>query len=98
MDLERELSFLESGFAYRWFKTRNFLEGDLFRWYLDEWNDEISEAVKEIIAKLNECDVEALTCDPSAARDAFKLLYEELIPREEGGTWAFALPRTGSLS
>jgi SAM-dependent methyltransferase len=78
-----ELSRLESGFVYKWYKVRNFLEGDLFGWYLDEWNSEISEAVKGVIATLDEYDVEALTCDPSTARDVFKLLYEELVPREE---------------
>jgi hypothetical protein len=82
-NLKEELSRLESGFVYKWYKVRNFLEGDLFGWYLDEWNSEISEAVKEVVAKLDEYDVEALTCDLSTARDVFKLLYEELVPREE---------------
>jgi hypothetical protein len=83
VNLREELSRLESGFVYKWYKVRNFLEGDLFGWYLDEWNSEISEAVKEVVAKLDEYDVEALTCDLSTARDVFKLLYEELVPREE---------------
>jgi hypothetical protein len=82
-NLREELSRLESGFVYKWYKVRNFLEGDLFGWYLDEWNSEISEAVKEVVATLDEYDVEALTCDLSTARDVFKLLYEELVPREE---------------
>jgi hypothetical protein len=81
--LREELSRLESGFVYKWYKVRNFLEGDLFGWYLDEWNGEMSEAVKEVVATLDEYDVEALTCDLSTARDVFKLLYEELVPREE---------------
>ncbi|MCC6005088.1 MAG: hypothetical protein LM590_12200 [Thermofilum sp.] len=83
VNLREELSRLESGFVYKWYKVRNFLEGDLFGWYLDEWNSEISEAVKGVIATLDEYDVEALTCDLSTARDVFKLLYEELVPREE---------------
>jgi hypothetical protein len=83
IDLRKELNFLESGYIYQWYKIRNFLEGDLFKWYIDEWNQEISQAVKEIIEKLNDYNVEALTFDLSTARDIFKLLYEELVPREE---------------
>jgi hypothetical protein len=83
VDIRRELSFLEDGYVYRWYGIRNFLEGDLFKWYIDEWGEEISGAVRETIGKLDEYDVESLTLDPSTARDVFKLLYEELVPREE---------------
>ena len=83
VDIRRALSFLEDGSAYRWYGIRNFLEGDLFKWCIDEWSEEISGAIREIIRKLDEYDVEALTLDPSTARDVFKLLYEELVPREE---------------
>lgn len=77
------LFFLESGYVYKWFKIRNFLEGGPFGWYINEWNDEIGGAVKEIVKELDEYNVEALAYDPSSARDVFKLLYEELIPRED---------------
>jgi hypothetical protein len=55
----------------------------MFNWYLDEWSPEIYGVIKEIIRKLDEYDVEVLTRDLSSARDMFKLLYEELIPKEE---------------
>jgi hypothetical protein len=82
-DLRKSLSSLESGFVYKLYKIRNFLEGEMFSWYLNEWSDEVSEVVRGIVGELDEYDVEALTRDLSAARDVFKLLYEELVPREE---------------
>jgi type I restriction-modification system DNA methylase subunit len=35
------------------------------------------------VEKLSEYDVESLTLNPRWARDVFKLLYEELVPRRE---------------
>ena len=81
--LRRELEFLESGMVYTWYGIRNFLEGELFSWYLNEWDEEVSDVVRDIVEELSEYDVEALTLDPSTARDVFKLLYEELVPRKE---------------
>ena len=82
-DLRRELELLETGTVYRWFGIRNFLEGEMFGWYLDEWSSEVAGIVREIIEVLSEYDVEAITLDLQSARDMFKLLYEELVPREE---------------
>jgi hypothetical protein len=81
--LKRELRLLEQGAVYKWFGIRNFLEGEMFSWYLDEWNEEIYRVVKEIIEMLDEYDVVILAQDLPSARDLFKLLYEELVPREE---------------
>ncbi len=82
-NLRDELLFLESGAVYSWYGIRNFLEGEVFSWYLDEWNGEIYAALRDVIDKLDEYDVEALTLDLKTARDMFKLLYEELVPRKE---------------
>lgn len=81
--LRGELRLLESGAVYAWYGVRNFLEGELFSWYLEEWDDEVYRAIKAVVERLDEYDVEAMTLDPSAARDVFKLLYEELVPRKE---------------
>ena len=83
LDLKQELANLESGFVYKWRGIKNFLEGELFGWYIEEWSKEISEAVRLVIEKLDEFDAETLAHDLSAARDVFKILYEELVPREE---------------
>jgi len=82
-ELRERLDHLEKGFVYRWYGIRNFLEGEMFSWYIDEWRVETCNIVKEIIEKLDDYDIEVLTQDLSSARDLFKLLYEELVPRRE---------------
>jgi len=81
--LKERLEFLEKGSIYRHYGIRNFLEGEMFSWYIDEWCNELCEVVKEIIRRLDDYDIEVLTQDLSSARDLFKLLYEELVPRKE---------------
>jgi len=82
-ELRRWLDHLEKGYVYRWYGIRNFLEGEMFSWYIDEWCNEVCEVIKEIIRGLDDYDIEVLTQDLSSARDLFKLLYEELVPRKE---------------
>ncbi len=77
------MTLLENGYVYSWYGIKNFIEGGMFSWYLDEWDEDIYRVMKDIIDKLSEFDIEILTLNPSFARDMFKLLYEELIPREE---------------
>jgi len=81
--LQRRLRDFEEGGPTVWYGVSNLLEGQLFSWYLDAWDDDVYMAIKEIIEKLSEYDVESLTLNPQWARDVFKLLYEELVPRRE---------------
>lgn len=81
--LKSYMTLLEDGYVYSWYGIKNFIEGGMFSWYLDEWDKEIYGVVKSIIDRLSEFDIEFLMLNPSLARDVFKLLYEELIPREE---------------
>lgn len=69
---------------YKWFGIRNFLEGEIFSFYLDEWSEEIHRVVEEIMEMLDEYDFVILAQDLPATRDMFKLLYEELVPRGGG--------------
>ena len=82
-ELRRRLDLLEKGFVYRWYGIRNFLEGEMFSWYIDEWCTDVCEVIKEVVRRLDDYDIEVLTQDLSSARDLFKLLYEELVPRKE---------------
>jgi len=82
-ELRKRLDLLEKGSIYRDYGIRNFLEGEMFSWYIDEWCNELCKVVKEIIRRLDDYDIEVLTQDLSSARDLFKLLYEELVPRKE---------------
>ena len=81
--LRNKLKEFEEGGPAAWYGISNLLEGQLFSWYLDAWNDDVYKAVKEVVEKLGEYDVESLTLNPRWARDVFKLLYEELVPRRE---------------
>jgi len=82
-NLKEVLDKLESGWYYTYYGVKNFLEGEFFSWYLNEWDDEIEEIIKQIVRTLLEYDIESIIQDPSGARDVFKLLYEELVPRKE---------------
>jgi len=81
--LRNRLKEFEEGGPMAWYGISNLLEGQLFSWYLDAWHGDIYKAVKEVVEKLSEYDVESLTLNPRWARDVFKLLYEELVPRRE---------------
>jgi hypothetical protein len=81
--LRNKLKEFEEGGPAAWYGISNLLEGQLFSWYLDAWNGDIYKAVKEVVEKLSDYDVESLTLNPRWARDVFKLLYEELVPRRE---------------
>ena len=74
---------MEDGYLFSIFGIKNFLEGEFFSWYLDEWDTNIENVCKSIISRLMEYDIESLIQDPSLARDVLKILYEELIPRKE---------------
>jgi hypothetical protein len=81
--LRNKLKEFEEGGPAAWYGISNLLEGQLFSWYLDAWSDDVYKAVKEVVEKLSDYDVESLTLNPRWARDVFKLLYEELVPRKE---------------
>jgi len=81
--LRNKLKEFEEGGPAAWFGISNLLEGQLFSWYLDAWNGDVYNTVKEVVEKLSDYDVESLINDPRWARDVFKLLYEELVPRRE---------------
>lgn len=77
------LERLEAGGPMAWYGVLNLLEGQLFSWYLDVWDGDVYNIVKEIVNKLSEFDTESLEQNPALARDLFKVLYEELVPRKE---------------
>ena len=68
-----------------WFEAqgiRNFLEADFFGWYLDSWNVEIEEAVRNLARCLAEYEPATGTLAPEDTRDLLKKLYQYLLPRE----------------
>jgi len=83
-NIKMELTELENegGFFQKFFRIRNFLEGNYFSWYLDEWNSNIESGILMMIEALS--DYESATTDlkPEKIRDLFKILYQNLIPKK----------------
>jgi SAM-dependent methyltransferase len=80
--LRGKLEELEEGGIFHSLGIRNFLEGDLLSWYLNDWSDEIEQAIREIIARLNQYDPQTLELLPDETRDIFKKLYQYLVPKQ----------------
>ncbi len=79
--LREELRELEDGGIYRHLGIKNFLEGDLFSWYLDAWNDDVEKIIRQMVAVLDEYDPKTLSIDPIESRDLLKKLYQQLFPK-----------------
>lgn len=73
---------LEEGGIFRSIGIRNFLEGDLFSWYTEVWNQNIYNSIKQIIRYLNDYDPETMEIAPDETRDILKKLYQKLIPSQ----------------
>jgi len=81
-ELKSYLIKIEDGGIFKEIGISNFIEGDLFNWYLDLWNDEIYEGIKNLINTLANYSLVTLDVDPDTTRDLLKKLYQELMPRE----------------
>ena len=79
--LRDELRNLEQGGIWAQLGIRNFLEGDLFSWYLDAWNADCAEAVRAMTASFDGFDPTTLSVDPAESRDLLKQLYQQLFPK-----------------
>lgn len=78
--LREELRNLEQGGIWTQIGIRNFLEGDLFAWYLDAWDEDCSDAVRSMTRALDRFDPTTLSVDPAESRDLLKQLYQQLFP------------------
>ncbi len=76
-----ELRLLEQGGIWSQLGIKNFLEGDLFSWYLDTWDDTSAAAVRKMVNTLDRYDPTTLSVDPTESRDLLKQLYQHLFPR-----------------
>jgi len=79
--LQRELEDLESGGIFRQMGITNFLEGDLFAWYLAAWTEPIQLLVRRMISKLDEYNPGTFSEEPAQSRDLLKKLYQQLFPK-----------------
>ena len=79
--LKREMEELEAGSIFRHLNITNFLEGDLFAWYVPIWAEPIEELVRAMVIKLDEYNPGTLSEDPAGSRDLLKKLYQQLFPK-----------------
>ncbi len=79
--LKRELEDFEAGSIFRHFNITNFLEGDLFAWYLPEWNTAVESWVRSLVLQLDSYNPGTLSEDPIESRDLLKKLYHQLFPK-----------------
>ena len=79
--LRDELRNLEQGGIWSQIGIRNFLEGDIFSWYLDAWNEDCADAVRTMTRSLDQFDPTTLSVDPAESRDLLKQLYQQLFPK-----------------
>ena len=79
--LKKELEELERGGIFHQMGITNFLEGDLFSWYLAVWSEPIQALVRKMISKLDEYNPGTFSEDPAQSRDLLKKLYQQLFPK-----------------
>jgi len=79
--LRREVEDLERGGIWLQAGIANFLEGDLFSWYLAAWDDRIATVVWDIVRTLDQFDPTTLSIEPAENRDLLKKLYQHLFPK-----------------
>ncbi len=79
--LKSRMVSLESGDEFSHLQVRNFLEGDFFSWYLEEWNEDVASAVRDIARTLLEFEPLTGEFRPEETRDLLKKLYQYVVPR-----------------
>lgn len=79
--LRSDLESLEQGGIWSQLGIRNFLEGDLFSWYIDAWDERLYEAVRGMVTTLDRYDPTTLSVEPAESRDLLKKLYQHLFPK-----------------
>ncbi|WP_288007453.1 N-6 DNA methylase [Thermofilum sp.] len=82
-ELRETLKELEGGGIFKkLLSVENFLEGDYFSWYIDEPDNELGDAISQLIRLLSDYEVATPQLEPEFARDLLKRLYQNLVPSE----------------
>lgn len=80
--MKEQLEKLEEGGIFRELGIRNYLEGDLFSWYIQAWQNNIFMSIRQMIDHLDDYDPETMEIAPDETRDILKKLYQNLVPRQ----------------
>ncbi len=79
--LKSVLEDLEQGGVFRHLGITNFLEGDLFAWYLPAWSQGIEDVIRALAMRLDQYNPGTLAEEPQETRDFLKKLYQQLFPK-----------------
>lgn len=79
--LKQKLSDLEDGGLFKRLGIKNYMEGDFFSWYINEWDEETAQLIRHIAQKLSVYEPISTVLEPEEARDLLKKLYQYLIPK-----------------
>lgn len=79
--LQRAMANLESGAIFHQLNITNYLDGDLFAWYIHTWSDDIATFVGLMASRLAAYNPDTLSKDPAGSRDLLKNLYQRLFPK-----------------
>jgi hypothetical protein len=79
--LRHEMEYIEHGGIWSQLGITNFLEGDIFSWYLDAWDDHLAKMVWSMVNILDQYDPTTLSVEPAESRDLLKRLYQGLFPK-----------------
>ena len=78
--LHNELTDLENGGIWAQIGIRNFLEGDIFSWYISEWNTQISSSIRKLLSRTHYIRRDHLKRRPrSKPRPAKEALSEPVV-------------------
>jgi len=80
--LEKELIDIEDGKFFRDIGIENFIEGTFLSWYLDVWDNDIEEIVKDIITRLDWFDFAEFITKPEHVVDYLKNFYQEVFSQD----------------
>ncbi|WP_214738269.1 N-6 DNA methylase [Exiguobacterium sp. s162] len=76
------LKDIENGGKFRSLGISNFLEGDFFGWYLNDWNEDMFQTCSKIVDEFSEYDYSTVHLDEDNTRDLLKNLYHHLLPKQ----------------
>ena len=79
--LWESLQQLESGNLTASACAANVIEPGIFSWYVDERKPNLHQALEGLIDAVGEYSAEIVEITPMVARDVFKGLYQQLVPR-----------------
>jgi Eco57I restriction-modification methylase len=81
-ELKDKITEFESGGIWKQFGITNFLEGDLFGWYLGDWCEEIAEVIRNISERFFDFNPATITTEGDRRKDLLKSLYQLLFPKK----------------